>query len=234
MFLDEYKIWMDAAAPLKGDIYMFGRSMHSRYDTFERVLEHLLSVNEPVIVELGTSRSFVTGGIEGCMSDDPKYWMPDRPEVWDHGAGIFTYLIPMTLMKNGKSFLLHSVDICDKALSIAKTMTDHIRAPVQYHKQRSTNFLDSFEGQIDVLYMDTAETDEDGARIHLDDAKKVVERNLIKPGGLILIDDVRSPNFIHMAGKTWILGKGKYSIPYLLQNGFEIVMDEYQMLLRKK
>lgn len=234
MYLDDYKCWMDAAVPLKGDVYMFGRALKSRYDTFENVLRHLMEVtNNPVIVELGTSRSFVTGGLEGCMSDDPKYWKPERPEVWDHGAGIFTYLIPQTLMQHNKSFTFHSVDICDKALSIAKTMTAQIEAPITFHKQRSIDFLESFEGQIDVLYMDAAETDEDGARIHLEDAKKVVAKNIIKPGGLILIDDVRSPNFIHMAGKHWILGKGKYSIPYLLENGFEIVMDEYQMLLKK-
>jgi Methyltransferase domain len=233
MFLDEYKIWMDAATPLKGDIYMFGRSLHSRYYTFERVLQYLMTIENPVIVELGTSRSFVTGGLPGCMSTDPNYWAPDRPELWDHGAGIFTYLIPSALMKHGKLFTLHSVDICEKALSIAKVMTSQINAPIQFHKQRSNDFLDMVNGQLDLLYMDTAETDEEGALIHLEDAKKIVEKNLIKKGGLVLIDDVRSPNFIHMAGKSWILGKGKYSIPYLLQNGFEIVMDEYQMLLRK-
>jgi predicted O-methyltransferase YrrM len=113
-------------------------------------------------------------------------------------------------------------------------MTAHINAPIQYHKKRSTDYLNAMNGQVDLIYMDAAETDEEGARLHFEDAQKIVEKNLIKPGGFVLIDDVRSPNFIHMAGKSWILGKGKYSIPFFLQNGFEIVMDEYQMLLRKR
>ena len=28
-------------------------------------------------------------------------------------------------------------------------------------------------------------------------------------------------------------GKAKYSIPYLRDNGFEIIMDEYQVLMQK-
>ena len=29
-------------------------------------------------------------------------------------------------------------------------------------------------------------------------------------------------------------GKAKYSIPFLLKNGFDLVMDEYQVVLQKK
>ena len=50
--------------------------------------------------------------------------------------------------------------------------------------------------------------------------------------GIILIDDVKSV-VPKQHGEKSDLGKAKYSIPYLLENGFEIVMDEYQYVLKK-
>jgi len=50
----------------------------------------------------------------------------------------------------------------------------------------------------------------------------------------LLIDDVRSPLPKMTSNETSDYGKAKYSIPYLQENGFEIVMDEYQVLMIKK
>ena len=53
-------------------------------------------------------------------------------------------------------------------------------------------------------------------------------------GGIILIDDVRNPAIILKTKEKNTYGKSKYAIPYLLENGYEIVEDEYQVILKKK
>lgn len=39
--------------------------------------------------------------------------------------------------------------------------------------------------------------------------------------------------FQYEYGENIDLGKGFLSIPYFLENGFELIMDEYQTVLRK-
>ena len=97
----------------------------------------------------------------------------------------------------------------------------------------SEEFLDVGEGQIDLLYMDTGDVTpiEPTAELHLRESKILVEKNLIRIGGLILIDDVRNPQSMKQNDDEY--GKAKYSIPYLLDNGFIIVMDEYQVILKR-
>ena len=34
--------------------------------------------------------------------------------------------------------------------------------------------------------------------------------------------------------ETSVLGKSKYSVPLLLNNGYKLIMDEYQMILKKE
>ena len=73
---------------------------------------------------------------------------------------------------------------------------------------------------------------EDTAMLQLLEANIIVERNLLNSNGLLIIDDVRNPT-PKIAGEHNNLGKAKYSIPYLLEHDFEIVMDEYQVILKK-
>jgi hypothetical protein len=56
---------------------------------------------------------------------------------------------------------------------------------------------------------------------------------LISPNGIVLIDDVRNTTPKRQVEQS-DYGKAKYSIPYLIANGFELVMDEYQVVLIKK
>lgn len=55
---------------------------------------------------------------------------------------------------------------------------------------------------------------------------------VLSDGGLILIDDVRNAT-PRRFGEGSTLGKAKYSIPYLLENGFEIVFDGYQVAMAR-
>ena len=71
------------------------------------------------------------------------------------------------------------------------------------------------------------------AQLHLREAKIIVEKNILADNGIILIDDVRNCG-PKSRGEKSDYGKAKYSIPYFLENGYEIIMDEYQVILKKK
>jgi hypothetical protein len=70
------------------------------------------------------------------------------------------------------------------------------------------------------------------AQLHLREAKIIVERNVMNQGGIVLIDDIRSA-VPYEYGENIERGKGYVSIPYFLENGFTLIMDEYQTVLRK-
>jgi hypothetical protein len=74
--------------------------------------------------------------------------------------------------------------------------------------------------------MDHGETGPETAELHRRDAELIVQRSLLQPGGLILIDDQN-------VGEG-IAGKGSLSIPYLLSQGFRLLTapESYQALLQ--
>lgn len=204
----------------------------SRYVTFKQAFELFLVNKGQIMVELGTSRSFVHGGEIGCNSNDTRYWQPNNPRVWDWGAGFFTRVAAECLQEHYSIF--HTVDLMADHINRCKIMTQPFAAKIQYHVNSSQNFLRNFQGKIDLLYMDTGDMTpiESTARLQLEEAQIVVQRNLIAPGGLILIDDVRNTT-PKKFGEQSDYGKAKYSLEYLLANGFKIIADEYQLLLQR-
>ena len=106
-----------------------------------------------------------------------------------------------------------------------------------YHVSDSVAFLKEcdFPEGIDLLYLDTGDMTpiETSALLQLEEVKVIVERDLLAKDGLILLDDVknRTPK---QFGESSDLGKSKYALPFLLQHGFEVIMDEYQVILRKQ
>lgn len=206
----------------------------SRYETFKVAFELIASKEDPLIVELGTSRSFTHGGLAGCNSNDANHWMPNQPETWDWGAGFFTRMISLALQDHPCT--IYTVDLMEDHINRCKVMTSEF-TNIHYVVSDSVSFLKKykFSNGIDLLYLDTGDMTpiEVTARLQLKEAKVIVSRDLIAPGGYILIDDVKNQT-PKKFGETSNLGKSKYSIPYLLKHGFEIVMDEYQVLLKKK
>ena len=65
----------------------FGRRKKTFEKSYELILErmHGAAATPYNIVELGTSRSFVSGESPGCMKTDIQYWRPDEPNCWDWG-----------------------------------------------------------------------------------------------------------------------------------------------------
>jgi hypothetical protein len=200
----------------------FGMRKNTFNKSFELIKPKILSERKYTIVELGTSRSFVTGGERGCMNSDPKYWQPNNPKIWDWGAGIFTKVFLDNL--DGENIIMYTIDPSDSAISIVNTMCGGNKN-LNIVKDYSSNFLNNYNGKIDFLYMDHMESSEEACRQHLEDIKIVIEHDLMSADGIILVDDV-GDNITHT--------KGKYSIPYLIENGYEKLIHEYQVLLRRR
>jgi len=214
-------------------IEAFGRLPKSRYYTFNKCMDLIQENNYNTIVELGTSRSFVDGAFEGCNCDDIKYWEPYNQSKWDWSAGFFTYVFGEFI--NGTKKILHTVDIISSHIERCKIITNQFKKNINYHVSSSNEFLKNFDKQIDFLYIDTGEFYplESFAQYRLEEVKIIVERDLIRKGGIILIDDVRNLASKEQGEKS-DLGKSKYAISYLIINGFEVIMDEYQVILIKK
>ena len=230
--IEKYKIYLDRGGyELEPDnlVKYFNPLPKLRYHTFKYCYDYFKNQKKIVIVELGTTRSFVCGRFEGCNSNDMKYWEPNNPEKWDWGAGCFTKVFS-TLFPNSD---FHTVDIISDHINRCKIMNSNNKN-INYHVISSENFLENFNKKIDLLYLDTGDMTpiEPTAQLHLREAKIIVEKDLVAKDGLILIDDVKSP-LPKMFGEKSDLGKAKYSIPYFLENGFELIIDEYQTILKK-
>lgn len=204
----------------------------SRAYTFQKAFEHFEMNNGKVIVELGTTRSFVHGGLPGCNSNDKAYWEPNNPSAWDFGAGSFTRVAIECLQHTKPVF--YTVDLAADHIERSKLITADFADSMIYKVTSSTEFLRNCDFKIDLLYLDTGDMTpiEDTAQLQLEEAKIIVERDLLSENGIILIDDVRNQT-PRKFGDDSGLGKSKYAIPYFLQNGYELVADEYQVMLRK-
>jgi hypothetical protein len=227
--LKNYKIYLQDGTYAGQDWSKFQEKPKSRYYTFKKVFEHFEATGGKIVVELGTTHSFVDGRYPGCDKDDIKYWNPMNPEQWDWGAGCFTLMAAKCLQHLNPQ--IYTVDLDASAIRRCQIMTKGYDT-VSHHRTSSEQFLKNFRGKIDLLYLDTGYMNpiEPTAQLQLQEAKLIVERDLLSENGLILIDDVRNQNVLNDDSG---MGKSKYAIPYLLENGFEVVENEYQVILRK-
>lgn len=231
-FLEPYKKYLEEGTYMGQDWSSFQVPPKSRYETFKAAFSQIK--DNAIVVELGTTRSFTHGGHPGCNLDDLTFWTPGQPENWDWGAGFFTRMAAVCLSHLQPK--IHTVDISAQHIKRCQVITQDFRDIVSYHITDSEHFLKTchFPRGIDLLYLDTGDMTpiEPTALLQYREAKIVVERNLIAKGGLILIDDVRNQT-PKKFGESSDLGKSKYSLPFLLKNGFEIVVNGYQVLLKK-
>lgn len=235
--LDNYKDLMEESMyPYHSKeqyIECFGRVPKFRYHTLKYCFDYFFEKDFKTIAELGTSRSFVDGKFPGCNDDDVKYWEPENPEKWDWSAGCFTRLVGEIIQDTDVELI--TIDLDPRHIARSKVMTEGFKN-IEYYVMSSEEFLENGEGKLDMIYMDTGNMTpiEYTAQLHLREAKLIVEKDILNDGGLLLIDDVRSPVPKITSGEESDYGKAKYSISYLQENGFEIVMDEYQVVMLKK
>jgi hypothetical protein len=120
---------------------------------------------------------------------------------------------------------IHSVDVSQQAIEISRVVTAEEAELITYHHSRSEDFLNSFSEPIDLLYMDTDETEHGADQLHLREASIVLERQLLSPQGIVLIDDVTF--------KDQTSSKGGLSIPLFFEHGFRIRAIGLQMVLQR-
>ena len=226
MIKKEYLQYLKFPPGLEGD-------WSDRSETFSKALTMFSETSSnSTIVELGTTRSYVGGGFEGCLSPNDKYWKPDNPETWDWQAGCFTIIAAEFCQKlKDRNIEFHTVDLSAEHIRRAKLMTEHIYEKIQYHVTSSLDFLQNFKNKIDLLYIDTGDCEPRTMELQFLEAQIVVNKSLVADGGLILIDDVFRPNKYRA---QFYRNKSELSLPFYLQNGFELVYSNYQTLLRKK
>lgn len=233
-YLAPYKQFLENGTYDNQDWSSFSVIPKSRYETFKKAFEHFVSNKGKIVVELGTSRSYVHGGLPGCNLSNIEYWTPNSPENWDWGAGFFTRMACECLIPFNAQ--LHTVDLIAEHIERCKIITADFKNDIHYHVCSSKDFLRTcdFEGGIDLLYLDTGDMTpiEPTALLQLEEAQIMVERNLLSENGIILIDDVKNQT-PKKFGETSNLAKAKYSLPYLLEHGFQIIADEYQVILKK-
>lgn len=124
--------------------------------------------------------------------------------------------------------VVYVVDIDENHLSKSKQIVPESKYIV-YTKQDSIEFLQNFDKKIDFLFLDSYDYcgDEENVRrchVHqLNEVKAAMDK--LNDKCLVLIDDVFDTNWN---------GKGKLSIPYLLENGFEVLhLLDNQVLLKR-
>ena len=220
------------------DFSKFDKTFKGRSDTFKYTFHELVrdvpQDREIIVLELGTARSFVDGQFPGCNSNDTKYWEPNNPEKWDHGAGCFTRMIAEFLTKNHPKFTLYTVDLAPDHIERCKHMTKPFAKNIIYNVDDSVNFLKNMGSKCDLIYLDTGDMTpiEPTAKLHWEESKVILDRKLVNDGGILLIDDVRNPTS-HAQQPDNRYGKAKYSIPWFMGNGYTIVKDEYQVCMKK-
>jgi hypothetical protein len=228
--LDKYRPHLEAWTYAGQDWSAYEQRPRSRYETFRRAFELFRTAGGRRIVELGTIRSYTHGALPACNTDDRSAWTPDDPANWDWGAGYFSRLAAECLADLTPDIV--TVDAAMSHLARCRVVTEPFSDLFTYVCQDSRDFLRDASGPVDLLYLDTGDITpiEPTAQLQLEEARLVVERDLVPPGGVVLIDDVQNQT-PRAHGERSTLGKAKYSLPFLLAHGFTADMREYQYLL---
>jgi hypothetical protein len=118
---------------------------------------------------------------------------------------------------------IYSVDIDPQAIKFAKKSLGSLASYVDFHLEDSVSFLSGFNQKIDFLYLDSFDYDRyDPYPSQNHHYREIVAAYPhLSPTSIILIDDHGLPGG----------GKGKLAIEFLIQRGWRILMDEYQVIL---
>jgi hypothetical protein len=184
----------------------------NRKVSFNKVLNHLDGIDSPVLVEIGQTRNYYNWNGDGYSTPLFIWYMNQRLD------GHF-----------------YSIDISDnsevyKAIFGIWGLRDGQEKGATILQEDGIKFLKEFEHKIDFLYLDAWDYHKTNIQMqttsetmHLE-AFKIVEPKLNK-GAYILIDDI-------LDQETYV-GKGKLLIPYMLDNGYELIHKGYQFLFKK-
>ena len=233
--LDIYKEYLDKAMSYYYSdmefLKCYKKVPKSRYYSFKYILDYMKENKLGNILELGTCKSFVDGRFEGCNSSDTKYWEPGNPEKWDWSAGLFTRVFAETL--KGTNVKLTTVDSCKSYIDRSRLMCKKFKN-VEYVCKSPEDYLKECNQKFDVIYINSGNLNpvEDMAIAQLLEVHLIESYELLNKNGIIIFNDVRNPLPMR-DGEENHYGRSKYSIPFLLENNYELLFDEYQVILKK-
>ncbi len=158
------------------------------------------------------SKMLVETGTARCGLQDAK------------GDGASTVVFGQWAKQHGA--VLYSVDIDPQAIKNAAADLGDCRDCVKLVEGDSIAFLAGFGQPVDLLYLDSFDYDEHdpepSQQHHLKEIMAIMPR--LHDQSIVLIDDCK------LAGG----GKGKLAIAYLLEHGWKIDRNAYQVLLVRK
>ncbi|WP_299112781.1 class I SAM-dependent methyltransferase [uncultured Winogradskyella sp.] len=186
----------------------FKYNFRRRRNTFKKTLELLDKRKSKIIVETGTSRK----GLEATRGD-----------------GAATIVFGKWAKQNDAK--MYSVDISEDSVKGSQyAVTEQgLDKNVSVLLQDALVFLAEFDQKIDLLYLDSY----DYSRTDVEIQQKSQEHHLkefqlaedkLHEQTIVLIDDCGLPGG----------GKGKLVVEYMIEKGWEVLIDTYQILLIKK
>ena len=223
--------------------------MDKRVATTGRAIAEFAERGGGRLVELGIVRQLVHENTICGHNQDSRLCHPDRPEEWNWTDGCFTKLVAEILQSLNMQYIgvdpdpdaheaarnavieTKCIDFessCSKPFALESAEFCTLIKPttsMEFRKTRSTDFLKCEREQIALLYMDYGELSEECARLHAQDIQLVLDRDLIAPGGMILIDD-------HQTQAPYV-PLSKYSVPLLVRAGYKVLEEGQQILLEK-
>jgi predicted O-methyltransferase YrrM len=185
----------------------FKHNFGKRRITFAKTLKLLDENKAKIMVETGTSRK----GIRGSKKD-----------------GAATIVFGKWAKEN--EAVLHSVDISEDSVtgSQQEVNKQDLADVVTVHLNDSLKFLKEFDQPVDFLYLDSYDYSKKDKEIQIKSQEhhlkefQIIE-NQLHDKSIVLIDDCKLPGG----------GKGKMVVDYMLDKGWKILINRYQILLVK-
>jgi predicted O-methyltransferase YrrM len=141
--------------------------------------------------------------------------------AWCVGDGCSTLLFAEWVKRHGGIF--YSVDIDKKALKKAKRAIGSTPSTVHLIHNDSVEFLANFDRKIDCLYLDSFDFDIDNPQPSQEHHLKEIQAAYphLTRNSVVMIDDCALPHG----------GKGLLVIQFLVEKGWKIVANGYQVIL---
>ena len=181
----------------------YNNSKNIRFPFFKKSIELAIKRDLKIIVETGTSRG------------KTKLFFIKRYN-WKDGMSTPMFA-EFAKFIEGK---LHTCDISAKNIENAKAFTSDFSEYIEFYTQDSLIFLQEFQHQIDLLYLDSLDGHDPIAASNHQLKEAQIALKKLHDKSLILLDDKGS--------------KTNLSINFLKKNDFKIIYEtNYQVLLSK-
>ena len=184
-----------------------------RQNTFQIMLDHLRTIEEPLIIETG------------CARPPHKEWGNEDVSFKDEGFS--TRIFDAYVTQYGGEF--HSVDITPEHVDYARSI---VSENTQVHCDDSVRFLwdvnnalTESDRYIDLLYLDSYDYEESTPYLspahHLKELAAIMPR--LREGSMIAVDD----NFGLLGDRK---GKGMFIEEFMQSIGKPLFQDDYQLI----